>query len=44
MTREEWHALDADKFRELFRESAVKRTKFEGLRRNLDFIGDAAGA
>jgi len=44
MTREAWQGLDAERFNKLFRESAVKRTKFEGLRRNLGIIADAAGA
>jgi epoxyqueuosine reductase len=39
MTRKEWYDLDEDKFREKFSKSAVKRTKFSGLRRNLRFIG-----
>ena len=34
-TDEDWEKLDEEKFRQLFRESAVKRTKFEGLKRNL---------
>ena len=38
MNREEWHELNEIYFRELFRHSAVKRTKFKGLKRNLDFL------
>lgn len=38
MTREEWTEITEDVFRELFRKSAVKRTKFEGLKRNIRFI------
>lgn len=38
MTREEWTEITDDVFRELFRKSAVKRTKFEGLKRNIRFI------
>jgi epoxyqueuosine reductase len=37
-TKAEWLELTEDVFRELFRRSAVKRTKFEGLRRNIRFI------
>jgi epoxyqueuosine reductase len=38
MTRQEWYDLEEDKFKEKFSKSAVKRTKFRGLRRNLKFI------
>jgi epoxyqueuosine reductase len=38
MTREEWQAMDEERFTELFGKSAVKRAGFSGLRRNLDFI------
>jgi epoxyqueuosine reductase len=38
MTREEWLDISADVFREVFKKSAVKRTKFEGLKRNIDFL------
>lgn len=38
MTREEWTEITEDVFRELFRKSAVKRTKFEGLKRNIKFL------
>lgn len=41
MTAEEWDEITEDVFKELFRKSAVKRTKFEGLKRNLKFIKDA---
>jgi epoxyqueuosine reductase len=30
--------LDKEQFQKLFKGSAVKRTKFEGLRRNIDFL------
>ena len=32
-----WDALDEDGFKKLFRKSAVKRTKFSGLKRNINF-------
>ncbi|GAB4136042.1 MAG: tRNA epoxyqueuosine(34) reductase QueG [Bacteroidia bacterium] len=35
---EEWYEISEEVFWELFRKSAVKRTKFEGLKRNLKFI------
>jgi epoxyqueuosine reductase len=38
MTREEWLDISADVFREVFKKSAVKRTKFEGLKRNINFL------
>ncbi len=38
MTRDDWHRLDESRFAELFSNSAVKRTGFEGLKRNLNFI------
>ncbi|MCU4162676.1 tRNA epoxyqueuosine(34) reductase QueG [Carboxylicivirga caseinilyticus] len=38
MTNDQWHNLDEDRFTELFRKSAVKRTKYKGLKRNLDFL------
>jgi epoxyqueuosine reductase len=33
-----WQEMTDDVFRELFKNSAVKRTKFEGLKRNLRFV------
>jgi epoxyqueuosine reductase len=38
MDKEKWHALDKVQFQKLFKGSAVKRAKFEGLRRNIDFL------
>lgn len=38
MSKADWHDLTEEVFRELFRKSAVKRTKFSGLSRNLRFI------
>ncbi len=38
MTRDEWHELDQEGFSKLFSKSAVKRTKFKGLKRNLDAL------
>lgn len=43
MTNEEWKGMSKETFNELFRKSAVKRTKYEGLMRNLAFLkGDKA--
>lgn len=41
MTTEDWYNLNEETYREIFRKSAVKRTKYSGLKRNLDFIKDA---
>jgi ferredoxin len=38
LTAEDWHALTEDKFTDLFENSAIKRTGFIGLSRNLLFI------
>ncbi len=38
MTRKEWQEMDEEKFRTIFKNSAVKRAKFKGLRRNIDFL------
>lgn len=38
MTKEDWHEITADVFRKVFQKSAVKRTKFSGLKRNIDFL------
>lgn len=35
MTRERWHTLTVDEYRLLFKGSAVKRAKYEGLMRNI---------
>lgn len=40
MTKEQWSTLDQEQFSAVFRKSAVKRTKFSGLKRNLDFLGE----
>lgn len=33
-----WEELDLDEYRRLFKGSAVKRTKFHGLKRNIDIV------
>lgn len=38
MEKQDWEGLDRTAFNELFRKSAVKRTKFEGLMRNVRFL------
>lgn len=39
ISKEEWNNLSEGEFDEIFFGSAVKRTKFEGLKRNIDFLG-----
>jgi len=38
MTLPDWENITPEKFTELFKKSAVKRTKFSGLKRNIDFL------
>lgn len=38
MTKKDWEEITEDVFKELFKKSAVKRTKFEGLKRNIEFL------
>ena len=38
MKKQDWFDLNKETFGKLFRKSAVKRTKFEGLKRNIDFL------
>ncbi|MBL7969671.1 MAG: tRNA epoxyqueuosine(34) reductase QueG [Prolixibacteraceae bacterium] len=38
LKKREWHDMDKPLFNELFRNSAVNRTRFEGLKRNLKFL------
>jgi epoxyqueuosine reductase len=38
MNRKEWLEITEDVFQSLFKKSAVKRTKFSGLKRNIDFV------
>ena len=38
MKARDWEELTEEVFRKVFRKSAVKRTKFSGLKRNLDFL------
>ena len=38
LTKIEWKNMDKPQFKSLFRNSAVKRTRFEGLKRNLKFL------
>ena len=38
LSKSDWENMDKPLFNELFRNSAVKRTRFEGLKRNLRFL------
>jgi epoxyqueuosine reductase len=38
MSKEKWEKLTPETFNLLFRESAVKRTRYEGLQRNISFL------
>ena len=38
LSPEQWHEMEKPLFNELFKKSAVKRTGFNGLKRNLSFI------
>lgn len=40
MTKGDWEELTEETFRKVFKNSAVKRTKFSGLTRNIDFLKD----
>ena len=38
MHKEEWYEITEEVFKAIFKKSAVKRTKYEGLKRNIDFL------
>ncbi len=38
MTKKDWEEITEDVFRKVFKKSAVKRTKFTGLTRNIQFL------
>ncbi len=38
MGKKDWEEITEDVFKELFKKSAVKRTKFKGLQRNINFL------
>ncbi len=38
LSTEEWEAMSEDSFKKIFRDSPMKRAKFEGIKRNLRFI------
>ena len=40
MTKKDWEEITEDTFKKVFKKSAVKRTKFAGLTRNVEFLKD----
>ncbi|WP_394343572.1 tRNA epoxyqueuosine(34) reductase QueG [Arenibacter aquaticus] len=38
MTKKDWEEITEDVFKKVFQKSAVKRTKFSGLKRNIEFL------
>lgn len=38
MTKKDWEEITEDVFQKIFKKSAVKRTKFSGLKRNIEFL------
>ena len=38
MTKKDWEEITEEVFRDLFKKSAVKRTKYSGLKRNINFL------
>jgi len=40
MTKNDWQEITEDVFKKVFQKSAVKRTKFSGLTRNIQFLKD----
>ena len=40
MTKKDWEEITEETFKKVFKKSAVKRTKFSGLKRNINFLKD----
>jgi epoxyqueuosine reductase len=40
MTKKDWEEITTEVFQKVFRKSAVKRTKYSGLTRNIKFLKD----
>ena len=40
MTKKDWEEITEDTFKKVFQKSAVKRTKYSGLERNISFLKD----
>jgi epoxyqueuosine reductase len=41
LSKADWQEITEEVFREVFRKSALKRTRYEGLKRNIDFVRPA---
>lgn len=41
MSKKDWEEITQETFSKVFKNSAVKRTKFSGLKRNIDFLGQS---
>ena len=39
-SKQDWQEMTQEVFSKVFKNSAIKRTKFEGLKRNLEFLGE----
>jgi epoxyqueuosine reductase len=40
MTKQDWQEITREVFNKLFRKSAVKRAKYEGLQRNIRYVAN----
>ena len=40
MSKKDWEELTEETFKTVFKNSPIKRTKFEGIKRNIDFLKD----
>jgi epoxyqueuosine reductase len=38
LTKPDWESMTEERFNEIFKDSGIKRTKFDGLKRNIDFL------
>jgi len=38
MSKSDWEEITEDVFKKIFKKSAVKRTKYSGLQRNIQFL------
>jgi epoxyqueuosine reductase len=37
-SKQDWEEITADTFQKVFKDSPLKRTKWEGLKRNINFL------
>lgn len=40
MTKDDWHSITEEEFKKRFKNSPILRTKYSGIKRNLEFIDD----